>query len=239
MTTPTSPTSPTTNPKLVIQLASNNPKKAQELRELCDILRPGRFDILDPFDDISVVENAPDFRGNAWLKCRAWAGNFSQYARDHRMTELPHVDWVIADDSGLIVDALDGRPGVRSARFASDAGFAPTVAYDVLLPTDAANNLLLLQELAGVPDERRTARFFCCVVACNVVTQAAHEATGAVEGRIAHGLSGSGGFGYDPLFIVDEGGVSGRRMAELSAAEKHAISHRGRAMRDLLKLIAP
>jgi XTP/dITP diphosphohydrolase len=123
----------------------------------------------------------------------------------------------LADDSGLEVDALDGRPGVHSKRFASDCG------------DDRANIELLLRELDPVPLSERTASFVC------VLTLAGPEgvlasATGRLFGRIGNECRGENGFGYDPIFYIEDG----RTIAELGPAEKNAISHRGRALREIL-----
>jgi len=121
---------------------------------------------------------------------------------------------VIADDSGLLVDALDGRPGVHSARFAG------------LKADDAANNVKLLKELAGVPEQRRTATFHCVIALClpdgNCLTF-----DGELRGVILGAPRGEGGFGYDPLFLVPE---FGKTLAELPMDVKNAISHRGKAL---------
>jgi XTP/dITP diphosphohydrolase len=124
----------------------------------------------------------------------------------------------IADDTGLEVDALGGAPGVRSARFAGDDA------------TYADNCSLLLQRLHGVPRDARTARFSTVAIAR---WPDGHEvaAIGTVEGRIAEDPVGRGGFGYDPIFVPDDG--DGRTFAEMTAEEKHAISHRARAFRTL------
>ena len=125
----------------------------------------------------------------------------------------------MADDSGLVVDALDGAPGVHSSRYAGTHG------------DDEANNAKLLEELAGVPDERRTARFVSVLV---FIDEDGSEtvARGTVEGRIGHELHGEGGFGYDPLFLPDEFGGE-KTMAEVPMSEKNRISHRGNALREL------
>jgi XTP/dITP diphosphohydrolase len=220
-----------TTPRLL--LATENPKKRKELLELC----AGRFDVLTLPEvglfDLDVVEDAPDFAGNARKKAREVRAALLATGNDHG------VRWILADDSGLCVDALDGHPGVRSARFAADAGYVPKdLARD---GKDAANNRLLLTLLEVIPAERRGAHFHSVVSAVPVPARAGdddlREASGSVYGRIARDLSGAGGFGYDPLFIVDDEGasaLSGRRMAELEAGEKHGISHRGRAMTALL-----
>jgi XTP/dITP diphosphohydrolase len=126
--------------------------------------------------------------------------------------------WSLADDTGLEVDALGGAPGVRSARFAGENAGA------------AANNALLLEKLAGVPAERRTARF-ACVVALASPSGALKLARGTLEGRIALSPSGGNGFGYDPLFEIGSGPGT---LAGLSAAAKNALSHRARALAAIL-----
>jgi XTP/dITP diphosphohydrolase len=151
-----------------------------------------------------VVEDGRTFLANAEIKARAYSAALG----------LP----ALADDSGLVVDVLGGDPGVRSARYSGDGA------------TDAENNAKLLSELEGVGSEERAARFMCVVV---FVDEDGEEtaACGTCEGRIAAAGRGSGGFGYDPLFLPDE--AAGRTMAELDMAAKNAISHRGRALRAL------
>lgn len=155
----------------------------------------------------SVVETGTTFEANALLKARHAA----------RLTGLP----ALADDSGLEVDALDGRPGVWSARFAGESA------------TDEQNNALLLQELAGVTADKRTARY-CCVLALllDASDRAPLIATGNWKGRIALKPAGRGGFGYDPLFIPE-----GQRLsaAELAPPMKNALSHRGKALASLVR----
>jgi len=125
----------------------------------------------------------------------------------------------VADDSGIAVDALGGAPGVYSKRYTPEA-------------TAAANNAKLLRELDG--SDQRTARFVCAMAIVSAAGERTH--TGACHGRIAHAPRGDGGFGYDPLFLPDD--ALGRSMAELSPAEKNAISHRGRAFAQLPALLA-
>lgn len=186
-----------------IVFATNNAHKLEELRRIF----AGRMEILslrdiDCHDDIP--EDADTFEGNALAKAR-WVKE--RYGFD-----------CIADDSGLEVDALDGAPGVRSARFAG-------VAHD-----DAANNRLLLERLAGLQPEQRTARFRTAICLLEG-TAGPRYFNGAVEGRIIESARGAAGFGYDPLF-VPEGWT--RTFAEASGAEKDAVSHRGRAVRALI-----
>ena len=140
-------------------------------------------------------------------------------------------EWVLADDSGLEVDALNGAPGVRSARFAADAGLVDSP--DANDNTDVWNNLILMQRLASVPKEQRSARYRCVLAAArDGVVQ--HTAEGAVEGVILDAPRGTGGFGYDPLFYLPALGLT---MAELDLETKHTLSHRGRAIGALLAMM--
>jgi len=136
---------------------------------------------------------------------------------------------VVADDSGLEVDALGGAPGVRSARYAADAGLvdSPDAPQD---NTDVWNNMLLLQKMVEIPAALRTARYHCCLVAARD-GQVVQVADGIVEGTILDAPRGTGGFGYDPLFYVPE---LGKTMAEIDLETKLTVSHRGRAIKALL-----
>jgi XTP/dITP diphosphohydrolase len=162
-------------------------------------------------------ENGATFEANARLK----AAYYSRFA--------PGV-LVMADDSGLEVDALEGAPGVRSARFAADAGVfdSPDAPVD---NTDVWNNMVLMQKLAGVEAERRTARYRC-VLAVARDGEVVEIADGAVEGMMLEAPRGTGGFGYDPLFYLPE---LDRTMAEIDLETKLSLSHRGRAIEALLK----
>ena len=164
-------------------------------------------------------ENGTTFAANATLK----AVYYSRFAP---------AELVMADDSGLEVDALDGAPGVRSARFASDAGLVDSP--DANDNTDVWNNMVLLQRLAGVPLAKRTARYHCVLVVARdgVPLQ---SADGSVEGLILESPRGTGGFGYDPLFFLPELNLT---MAELDLETKLSLSHRGRALATLLRLLA-
>jgi XTP/dITP diphosphohydrolase len=135
---------------------------------------------------------------------------------------------VIADDSGLEVDALDGAPGVRSARFAADTGLIDSP--DANDNTDVWNNIVLLQKLEGVPTDRRTARYRCVLAAARD-GEVLLTAEGTIEGIILEAPHGTGGFGYDPLFYLPNLDQS---MADLDVGVKFAISHRGLAFADLL-----
>jgi XTP/dITP diphosphohydrolase len=140
---------------------------------------------------------------------------------------------VIADDSGLEVDALDGAPGVRSARYGADFGHVDSP--DANDNTDVWNNLTLLQNLAAVPREERTARYRCVLAAARD-GELLHTAEGTVEGLILDAPHGTGGFGYDPLFYVPS---LDQTMADLDIGVKFAISHRGLAFAELLARLAP
>src|SRR3989440_9133628 len=154
--------------------------------------------------DLTAWPDAPEVVGDGTT--------FEENARK-RAVELARSlnHWVLGEDSGLVVPALNGRPGVYSARYAGKQG------------DDAANNARLLAELAPLPDDRRAAHYVCSAVLADPqgVVQASVE--GRCHGEIVHELRGSGGFGYDPLFLIPE---YQRTFGELSARVKHAISHR-------------
>lgn len=189
--------------KLII--ASNN---AHKLKEMKEILSPF-FDDVQSMREAGIehetVEDGATFMENAVKKARELAEISGQAA--------------IADDSGICVDALDGAPGIYSARFSGVHG------------DDKANNRLLLEKLEGV--ENRAAHYTCAIALCwpdgRMLT-----AEDYLFGEIAHDEKGTGGFGYDPLFLLPERGV---RTAELGPGEKNAISHRGKALRRLVKLL--
>jgi XTP/dITP diphosphohydrolase len=190
-------------------VASDNRKKRAELEAL---LAPLGLEVVTPADLGGlppVDEDQPTFAGNAAKKAASAA----------RASGL----WALADDSGLEVDALGGQPGVRSARFSGRHG------------DDAANNALLLERLAGLPPERRGARFVCALALARPDGSLALEVEGSVGGRILEAPRGRGGFGYDPLFLFTEEGFdeTGRPFAELEPAQKARVSHRGRALRRL------
>lgn len=193
-------------PKLV--MASGNPGK---IKEIARLLAPLNIEVVpqSDFDVEEAVEDGDTFVANAIIKARHASA----------ATGLP----AIADDSGLAVDALDGRPGVYSARYAGENA------------TDDENIDLLLEELAGVEERARTAAFHC--VACYVEDAEAEPviAKGQWRGRILESRRGEGGFGYDPVFFDDE---TGKASAELSPQEKNARSHRGQALNALVALLA-
>ncbi|MDF7671243.1 RdgB/HAM1 family non-canonical purine NTP pyrophosphatase [Orbaceae bacterium ESL0721] len=188
-----------------VVLATNNQGKVNELQNL---LANAGFSIVpqSQFNVPDADETGLTFIENAILKARHTA----------KLTGMP----TIADDSGLAVDALGGAPGIYSARYAGKHG------------DDSANNQKLLDALAGVPDSERTAYFYCALV----FMRHAFDPTpivclGKWDGRILHEESGTGGFGYDPLFYVPTLGCSA---AELTREQKSQISHRGQALKQLI-----
>ncbi len=193
-------------------LATANPHKIEELRAIFN--RAG-IDVAS-LNDLGAElpeprEDQPTFIGNAQLKARYYARATGRLC--------------VADDSGLVVDALGGAPGVYSARYAGVDGDRAR--------RDAANNRKLIEALHGVPDARRTARYECVMALCDPDrTWAATR--GSLEGRIVDQPRGDNGFGYDPYFFLPE---RGRRVAELSPDDKNAISHRARATRALVRAL--
>lgn len=185
-------------------LASKNPGKLRELQEILgslgvEVLLESQVGL-----DLEVEETGTTFEENAFLKADAVM----------KASGLP----AIADDSGLVVDALDGAPGVYSARFGGRE-------------SDAARTALLLEKLEGVPADKRTARFVSAI-ACRLPDGRTVAAKGSCEGVVAAAPRGQGGFGYDPVFLVPS---LGKTFAELSAEEKNKISHRGAALRAFAK----
>jgi XTP/dITP diphosphohydrolase len=197
-------------------LASRNAKKLAEMERILAEHLPGvevvGLDDVPAYDE--PVEDQPTFEGNALLKARAGLA----------VTGLP----TVADDSGLCVDALNGMPGVLSARWSG-----PPLGSKQ--GQDDRNNALLLAQLADVPDERRGAHFVCAVAFCPAPGEEL-VVHGEMHGRIVHEVRGAGGFGYDVVFEADE--RPGLTTAELSVADKDAISHRGRALRQLAPQVA-
>ena len=187
-----------------VVVATGNQHKLGEIRAILtgldvELVSMRAFDVAEP------VEDGDTFEANALIKARACAA----------ATGLP----ALADDSGLEVDALDGAPGVYSARYAGVPG------------DDQANNRKLLAALADVPAERRTGRFVCAA-AVALPDGREQVVRGTMEGRLVGEPRGANGFGYDPLFVSDAAG-DGRTNGELSPEEKDAISHRGAAFRAL------
>ncbi len=185
-------------------IATGNAGKLREFRQLFGAHVESDWELVAPADvglaGFTVVEDGQTYAENAGRKARSYAN----------AAGLP----ALADDSGLEVDALDGAPGLYSARYAGEAA------------DDDANRARLLQALAGTPTERRTARFRCVIALAFPYTTNVRLGEGVVEGVIAMDGRGGLGFGYDPVFALPDG----RRMAELALAEKNQLSHRARAL---------
>ncbi|MFS0780673.1 XTP/dITP diphosphatase [Bacillus sp. 1P06AnD] len=184
-------------------IATKNKGKAKEFETLFYPLGYEVCTLLDVENAMDVEETGSTFEENAILKAEALCGQFNTM--------------VISDDSGLIIDALDGRPGVYSARYAGEQ------------KDDEANIDKVLAELEGIPDRERTARFYCAL-AVAIPGQQTVTFSGTVEGFILHERTGSNGFGYDPIFYVES---LGKSMAELKPEQKNQISHRSNALRKL------
>ncbi len=192
---------------VTLLVGTQNPGKQREYQDLLADLPVRWFSPADVgLGEFDADEGGATFEENARRKALAYA----------RAAALP----VLADDSGLEVDALDGEPGVHSARYAGPQA------------SDEDRTRQLLRALQAVPDPERTARFVC-VVALALPDGRVFTARGTLEGRIGHELKGTEGFGYDPVFVLPDG----RHLAELPAAEKHAISHRGLALAALKPIL--
>ena len=199
-------------PRIELILGTRNRKKGLELSllvappwEANPRLARLLVQTLDAFPDLpEVVEDEPSFAGNARKKASETARALAR--------------WVLADDSGLAVDALAGAPGVLSARYAGTHG------------DDEANNQKVLEALADVPDERRGAAFVCTLALADPSGRIRLEAEGACRGRITREPRGAGGFGYDPLFLIPE---YHQTFGELSPLVKNQLSHRSRAFAHL------
>lgn len=194
-----------------VLIATGNAGKVREFRQMLGEDRFAWSDLSAHPSIAPVEETGHTFRVNACLKA-------SYYARATKA-------WALADDSGLEIDALEGRPGVHSARWA---------ALNRAGQGDEANNALVLRQLSGVPDERRTGRFVCVLALADPEGNILLTARDTVEGRINQGPQGTGGFGYDPLFFIPEMGCT---TAELDPDAKNRISHRGKALRRLRGLM--
>ncbi|QHM59712.1 dITP/XTP pyrophosphatase [Pediococcus pentosaceus] len=186
-----------------ILIATKNDGKLKEFKQIFEQKGIVVKSLKDINDDVEIVENGLSFEENARLKADGYAKSIG----------IP----VLADDSGLEVDALNGRPGIFSARYAGDHN-------------DAANNAKVLSELGGIPDEKRTATFHSTVVV-RKPDGSELVANGNLRGRILAVPRGDNGFGYDPLFFVE---AKNKTLAEMTREEKNKISHRALAIEDLL-----
>jgi XTP/dITP diphosphohydrolase len=191
-----------------IVLATKNRKKIEEIKKICDVMgTASRIYTLDDFPDFEdVVEDGDTFEANAIKKA-------VQISKSTGMT-------AVADDSGIEVDALNGAPGVFSARYAGEDA------------DDSANVEKLLHELKNVPDEKRGARFVCCIAMASA--EEVKTFMGYVKGKIGTELKGENGFGYDPVFYPKD---HKRTFAEMNDKEKNTMSHRAMALRELQKYL--
>jgi XTP/dITP diphosphohydrolase len=194
---------------LNLLIATNSPHKLAEYRAILadlplQLTSPGEEGL-----ELHPDESGTTFEENAVIKARAFAA----------ASGLPS----LADDSGLEVDALNGEPGIFSARYGGTSRFDQEGRYN-----------LVLQKMAGIPWEARTARFRCAIAIATPATELVGVVEGRVEGYVAYEPSGTNGFGYDPVFYVPE---FGKTLAEITAEQKHQISHRGRAARAAIPLI--
>ena len=205
------------NREMTLFVATSNPGKLRDFAAAAAEVAGANLR-LEPLADLANIpappEDEPTFFGNACSKAIYYS------------LRAPGM-LVLADDSGLEVDALDGAPGVRSARYAEDAGFAPLVG----MPVDERNNACLLDALKDVLETDRSARYRCVLAAAKDGRILA-TSDGTVEGEILAKPRGTSGFGYDPLFFLPG---MGKTMAELDASTKLAFSHRGRALKKLLE----
>jgi XTP/dITP diphosphohydrolase len=199
--------------KKKILVATTNPGKIAELRAMLD-LDVEWLGMSDIGDIAEIKEDGLTFVENARKKALGYA----------KATGL----WTIADDSGLEVEALGGEPGVKSARFSGEK----TINDDGTL-IDHRNIAKVLELLEGIPKEKRTARFFCCLCLASP-EQILIETEGILKGLITDREIGSNGFGYDPIFFVPE---LNKTVAQLTAEEKNTISHRGKAIRKLKPML--
>ncbi len=191
-----------------IVFATGNAGKMREIREILKGLGAEVLSMKEAGADIEIEENGKTFEENALIKARAvWAVTGGI---------------VLADDSGLEIDHLNGEPGVLSARYMGE-----DTSYEI-------KNRSLIERLEGVPEEERGARFRC-VIAAVLPDGRTFTTEGTMEGRIAHEPAGSGGFGYDPILMLPQ---YGKTSAEITMEEKNAISHRGKALRAMERRLA-
>jgi XTP/dITP diphosphohydrolase len=194
-------------------VATSNPGKLRDFAAAASLIGIQIAGVPDFKAIPEVVEDAPTFEGNAQKK----ANHYSQHAPG---------EYVLADDSGLEVEYLDGAPGIYSARYASTPNHPNA--------TDAENNAKLLEKLAGVPEPERCARFVCAIALAKD-GQTVATFFGTASGRMLEAPQGTGGFGYDPLFFFPS---LNKTFAELTPEEKASVSHRGQAFRRLLEWTA-
>lgn len=193
-----------------ILFATGNEGKMREIRSILADTGAEVLSMKEAGVSLDIVEDGVTFEENALIKARAVAAAL-----------IGTDSVVLADDSGLVIDALGGEPGIYSARYMGE-----NTSYE-------EKNANLIGRLEGVPDEKRTARFVCAIAA---VMPDGREFTvqGAIEGRIDYEQKGEGGFGYDPIFYVPE---FGKTTAEMTAEEKNRVSHRGKALKHMKEVL--
>lgn len=191
-----------------IIFATGNENKMKEIRMILAGLQMPVYSMKEVGTDIKIVEDGASFEENAEIKARA-------VSRFH-----PN-DIVLADDSGLEIDYLDKAPGIYSARFAGE-----DTSYDI-------KNRILLDKLEGVPEEKRTARFVCAIAAAFPEGEV-KTVRATIEGRIAHEILGENGFGYDPIFYYPGTDCT---TSEMTSEQKNELSHRGKALREMRKVL--
>ena len=194
-------------------LATNNPAKVQEIKAMFEAEGLSVICLSDLSLSLTPDETGATFEENAGIK----AAETAAFLRENGHGNIV----VLADDSGLQIDALDGRPGVDSALF-----MGRETPY-------AVKNRRILDMMAGVPEEKRTARFVCVLV-CVGLTPEPIIVEGRIEGRIAYSASGTDGFGYDPIFFYP---AYNKTLAELTPEEKNLVSHRGQALQKMMGVI--
>ena len=192
-----------------IIFATGNAGKMREIREILDDMGMEILSMKEAGITADIVENGTTFEENAVIKAKAAARMLAEHTENEDAGVI-----VLADDSGLEIDALNREPGIYSARYLGE-----DTPYSV-------KNKNLIERLAGVPDEERTARFVC-VIAAVMPTGEVITTQGIIEGRIGYEEKGDNGFGYDPIFYVPEFGCT---TAQLTEKQKNEISHRGRAL---------
>lgn len=193
-----------------VLFATGNEGKMREIRSILADTGAEVFSMKEAGLSVDIAENGTTFEENALIKARAVAAV---------LTETDSV--VLADDSGLVIDALGGEPGIYSARYMGE-----NTSYE-------EKNANLIDRLEGVPDEKRTARFVCAIAAV-LPDGREYKAQAAIEGRIGYEQKGEGGFGYDPIFYVPE---FGKTTAEMTAEEKNKVSHRGKALEQMKEVL--
>ena len=199
-----------------IVFATGNKDKMREIRQILGGLDAEILSMKEAGVDVDVEENGSTFSENARIKADAIFNILKEKEPEEAGNTV-----VLADDSGLEIDYFGGEPGIYSARY-----LGKDTPY-------TEKNSIILQRLEGVEDEKRTARFVCAIAA-RLPEGKKLDTMGKMEGRIAYSISGENGFGYDPIFFLPE---YGKTSAQLSPEEKNAVSHRGKALRDMEKLL--